>query len=76
MSLFIGALAFPEHPELVDEARIGTLAGSIVAAIAGFAMLRLGSGAAPSKDDEEQAAEIFGADQEGRRPRPGEPVSE
>ncbi|HVH49027.1 MAG TPA: Na+/H+ antiporter NhaA [Sphingomicrobium sp.] len=66
MSLFIGALAFPEHPELVDEARIGTLAGSIVAAIAGFAMLRLGSGAEPSPIDEEQAGEIFGADQKKR----------
>ncbi len=40
MSLFIGALAFPGAPALVEEAKIGTLAGSILSALAGFAVLR------------------------------------
>ncbi|MDX3900350.1 MAG: Na+/H+ antiporter NhaA [Sphingobium sp.] len=40
MSLFIGALAFPGAPALVEEAKIGTLAGSIMSALAGFAVLR------------------------------------
>ena len=55
MSLFIGALAFPGNAELIDQAKLGTLAGSIAAAFAGFAVLRLTS-----------AAEIFGADQRRR----------
>jgi NhaA family Na+:H+ antiporter len=39
MSLFIGALAFDE-PLLVDEAKVGTLTGSLVAGVLGFAVLR------------------------------------
>ena len=41
MSLFIGALAFPAAPALVEEAKLGVLAGSLVSALAGFAVLRL-----------------------------------
>lgn len=41
MSLFIGALAFPGQQALVDEAKIGVLAGSLVSALCGFALLRL-----------------------------------
>ena len=41
MSLFIGGLAFPGAPELVDEAKIGVLAGSLAAALVGYALLRL-----------------------------------
>ncbi|RYY27858.1 MAG: Na+/H+ antiporter NhaA [Sphingomonadales bacterium] len=40
MSLFIGGLAFPGRPELVDEVKIGVLAGSILSALAGFIVLR------------------------------------
>jgi NhaA family Na+:H+ antiporter len=40
MSLFIGALAFPGDASKVDGARIGTLAGSLLAALAGWAVLR------------------------------------
>jgi NhaA family Na+:H+ antiporter len=40
MSLFIGGLAFPGRPELIDEVKIGVLAGSILSALAGFAVLR------------------------------------
>lgn len=40
MSLFIGGLAFPGRPELIDEVKIGVLAGSLLSALAGFAVLR------------------------------------
>jgi NhaA family Na+:H+ antiporter len=43
MSLFIGGLAFPEAPHLINEVKVGVLAGSILAAIAGVFVLRLGS---------------------------------
>jgi len=41
MSLFIGGLAFPGNAALQDEVKIGVLAGSTLAAIAGYAVLRL-----------------------------------
>lgn len=41
MSLFIGALAFPGTPELIEEAKLGILAGSLVSALSGFMVLRL-----------------------------------
>ncbi|MBL8650808.1 MAG: Na+/H+ antiporter NhaA [Sphingopyxis sp.] len=41
MSLFIGGLAFPADPLRIDEAKIGILMGSLVAALAGYAVLRL-----------------------------------
>lgn len=40
MSLFIGALAFPTQPDLVEEAKLGVLMGSGLSALAGFAVLR------------------------------------
>ena len=40
MSLFIGALAFPRRPELIEEAKLGVLAGSLVSALLGYAILR------------------------------------
>jgi NhaA family Na+:H+ antiporter len=40
MSLFIGGLAFPDAPGLADQVKIGVLAGSIVSALAGYAVLR------------------------------------
>ena len=41
MSLFIGTLAFPGQPALIEEAKVGILAGSFLSAIVGFLMLRL-----------------------------------
>lgn len=40
MSLFIAALAFPGQPELVDQAKVGIIAGSLVSAMAGYLVLR------------------------------------
>lgn len=40
MSLFIAGLAFPASPILVEEAKLGILGGSIIAAIAGMLLLR------------------------------------
>ena len=41
MSLFIGELAFPGTRLLIDEAKIGTLLGSLLSAILGYIILRL-----------------------------------
>ncbi|MCP3731673.1 Na+/H+ antiporter NhaA [Sphingomonas sp. MG17] len=40
MSLFIGGLAFPGDAALIDEVKIGVLAGSLLSAAAGFVVLR------------------------------------
>ena len=40
MSLFISELAFPRAPVLIEEAKIGILAGSLVSAILGYLVLR------------------------------------
>ncbi|WP_298301506.1 Na+/H+ antiporter NhaA [uncultured Erythrobacter sp.] len=41
MSLFIGGLAFPDQPSLIEEAKIGILTGSAISAVLGFVILRL-----------------------------------
>ncbi|CAG8870536.1 Na(+)/H(+) antiporter NhaA [Pseudomonas fluorescens] len=50
MSLFISGLAFPAHPELVDEAKIGILLGSLVSAVVGCLLMRVAP-KAPEADD-------------------------
>lgn len=42
MSLFIGNLAFPGAPHLIDEVKVGVLMGSGVAAVVGVLLLRSG----------------------------------
>ncbi len=51
MSLFIALLAFPGAPALQDEAKIGILAGSLVAGLAGYAVLRVAPREIPAPDD-------------------------
>jgi NhaA family Na+:H+ antiporter len=55
MSLFIGTLAFPADPALVEQAKIGTLIGSFASALCGYLLLRLapapGGGGAPAASD-------------------------
>ncbi len=41
MSLFIGVLAFPDEPLLVEQAKLGVLAGSLLSALGGYLLLRL-----------------------------------
>jgi Na+:H+ antiporter, NhaA family len=62
MSLFIGGLAFPGDALLVEEAKIGILTGSLMAALVGFAVLRFAPlhpdhDAAESQSDAEIAAD-------------------
>ena len=52
MSLFISGLAFEGRPELVDAAKIGILGGSLVSALAGWAVLRFMS-SSPRRDGAE-----------------------
>ena len=61
MSLFIGALAF-EDASLVDSAKIGTLAGSILSGLLGFAILRLTPPVPALPQAREEAEEVFGED--------------
>jgi NhaA family Na+:H+ antiporter len=64
MSLFIGALAFPGNSEAIEAAKIGTLAGSLLSAVAGWAVLRFARVAPFSDEDHAEAEEIFGEDQD------------
>lgn len=61
MSLFIGALAFRD-PLLIDEAKIGTLAGSIASGLLGFVMLKWAGPVVSTAHDDDEAEEVFGAD--------------
>jgi len=49
MSLFIGALAFPGYPHLIEEAKLGVLTGSILASMLGYSILRFASRTVPQK---------------------------
>ncbi|WP_226018605.1 Na+/H+ antiporter NhaA [Novosphingobium sp. FKTRR1] len=49
MSLFLAGLAFPTAPLLVEEAKLGILGGSIVAALLGGALLRLAARQQPAE---------------------------
>jgi NhaA family Na+:H+ antiporter len=64
MSLFIGSLAFPTSPAEVEAAKIGTLAGSLLSALVGFAVLRFIVPRPVDAEDAAEAMEIFAADRE------------
>jgi NhaA family Na+:H+ antiporter len=64
MSLFIGALAFPGDAARIDAAKVGTLAGSFVAALGGWAVLRWSKPVECPEDDREEAEELFAADED------------
>lgn len=51
MSLFIALLAFPGSEALQDQAKIGILAGSAIAGLAGFAVLRIAPREVPAPGD-------------------------
>ncbi|PLP57222.1 Na+/H+ antiporter NhaA [Mesorhizobium loti] len=52
MSLFIGLLAFADSPTLQDAVKVGILAGSLVAALAGAALLLAAPSVADHGEDE------------------------
>jgi NhaA family Na+:H+ antiporter len=51
MSLFIALLAFPGLEVLQDKAKIGILMGSLMAGLAGYAVLRVAPRDVPAPDD-------------------------
>jgi NhaA family Na+:H+ antiporter len=66
MSLFIGALAFPGDVDKIEAAKIGTLLGSILSALLGWAILRFARPVTGPEEDRLEAGEIFGEDQRQR----------
>jgi len=63
MSLFIGALAFPGNTAAIDAAKLGTLVGSLLAGLAGYAVLLRAGPEDCSADDEAEARRIFAGDE-------------
>lgn len=55
VALFIAGLAFAGSPQLLDEAKVGILGGSLVAGLAGAAVLRMTSPAGVPSSDAEPA---------------------
>ena len=64
MSLFIGGLAWPGQPELVDAAKVGTLAGSLLAAVAGYGVLRFAHLTKSAQVDDEETHRLWAAEQD------------
>jgi NhaA family Na+:H+ antiporter len=59
MSFFIGAIAAPNDPQFVDAARIGTLVGTALAALTGWAVLRASSPVPWIDDDIRASLRLF-----------------
>lgn len=70
MSLFIAGLAFPDHPEWLDQAKIGVLVGSILSAVIGWMVLRFASPVPFFSGDVDEAERIFGQKQRVDRDMP------
>ena len=64
MSLFIGALAFPGDPARIDAAKIGTLAGSLLSGLAGWAVLRWSKPVECPDEDRAEVGELFAGDED------------
>ena len=67
MSLFIGALAFPDNPSAVEAAKLGTLAGSLLSGLAGYLVLRRAAVQECPPGDELEAGRIFACDERHER---------
>ncbi len=52
MSLFIGGLAFPGDPLLIEEAKLGILTGSAISALLGYFLLRMTATRTPAECDD------------------------
>ena len=63
MSLFIGALAFPGQPALIESAKIGILAGSLLSALVGFFLIRNAPVVPATPEDEEDYVDVFASDE-------------
>ncbi len=57
MSLFIGLLAFANHPVLQSEVKVGILGGSMVAGILGYLILRFSKRRAEEEPEDEMQHE-------------------
>ncbi|HSD20806.1 MAG TPA: Na+/H+ antiporter NhaA [Anaeromyxobacter sp.] len=55
VALFIAGLAYPASPDLLDEAKVGILAGSLVSGIVGAVILRFTRATAASRSGEQGA---------------------
>ena len=60
VALFIAGLAYPASPDLLDEAKVGILAGSLVSGIVGAVMLRFTRATAESRSGERGATRVEG----------------
>jgi NhaA family Na+:H+ antiporter len=67
MSLFIGALAFPDNSQAIDAAKLGTLAGSLLSGLAGYLVLRRATAEECPPDDALEARKIFAGDEPPER---------
>ncbi|MDP9086110.1 MAG: Na+/H+ antiporter NhaA [Pseudomonadota bacterium] len=64
MSLFLGPLAFPGNASAIDAAKIGTLAGSLLSAVAGYAVLRWSANDPSPIEDQSEADALFAGDEQ------------